>query len=376
VAPERQRWIVANLDCELDFPEAYSSSERLGDRPVLSPSAQLKIKGLATLLRALGNESDRILPPGEDLLPIAGVSTVLAWAETPAVERLRHRLTRASSKVPGDPLPELPLRQLLWKLPIPSATSAARSNHRSFHFDVSTRLGIALPGAAMIHSADGLERALVRIEESGSRPSDWVLKTPFSAAGRDRQWLVGGRRPTPRELRRLQGSLARCRSLVLEPWMHRVADFACCAVVTERELRIVSLHQQIVSDRGAFRGLRLEADPLTCPALEADEIERLIATAERVGEALLATGYCGPFGIDAWRYRDADGSLRFQPLGEINARLTFGFVGRCWHEKLVESGQLPPGSGATLHLVRPPAIPPTTIQLGPDGWIEPSTKCG
>ena len=98
----------------------------------------------------------------------------------------------------------------------------------------------------------------------------------------------------------------------------------------------------------------------------------MIATAERVGEALLATGYRGPFGIDAWRYRDSDGRLRFHPLGEINARLTFGFVGRCWQEKLVGCGKLPPGSAATLYLGRPPTpIPPAVIALGSNGWIVP-----
>jgi 1,4-dihydroxy-2-naphthoate octaprenyltransferase len=30
--------------------------------------------------------------------------------------------------------------------------------------------------------------------------------------------------------------------------------------------------------------------------------------------------------VDAWTYRKADGTVVFHPLGEINARMTFGLV--------------------------------------------------
>jgi hypothetical protein len=51
-----------------------------------------------------------------------------------------------------------------------------------------------------------------------------------------------------------------------------------------------------------------------------------VATTEAVAAALGREGYVGPFGIDAWRYRRADGALVLNPLGEINARMTFGLV--------------------------------------------------
>ena len=57
------------------------------------------------------------------------------------------------------------------------------------------------------------------------------------------------------------------------------------------------------------------------------------------GRATVATilrdhGYRGPFGIDGFRWRDADGHLAVQPLCEINARLTFGHVARRFAERL------------------------------------------
>ena len=45
-----------------------------------------------------------------------------------------------------------------------------------------------------------------------------------------------------------------------------------------------------------------------------------------LGEALAGAGYFGPFGIDAYRYRDRAGALRLQPRSEINARYSMGFA--------------------------------------------------
>ena len=115
--------------------------------------------------------------------------------------------------------------------------------------------------------------------------------------------------------------------------MNRVADFGCCALVTRDDFRMVSLHQQRVSKKGAFRGLDLGPDPLNAPNLDPTDNRRLRDTAKKVAERLLAVGYQGPFGVDAWRYLDRRGVAHFHPLGEINARLTFGFVGRAMWEQ-------------------------------------------
>ncbi|MFO0668550.1 MAG: hypothetical protein U0235_02835 [Polyangiaceae bacterium] len=59
----------------------------------------------------------------------------------------------------------------------------------------------------------------------------------------------------------------------------------------------------------------------------------LAAEIARVGAALEAAGYFGPFGVDAFTYRDARGDIALQPRSEINARysmarrLAFGEAG-------------------------------------------------
>jgi hypothetical protein len=75
-----------------------------------------------------------------------------------------------------------------------------------------------------------------------------------------------------------------------------------------------SIRRQIVDAHGAFVGSAL-ATALS-PATE----RALVDTAERVGSALGAAGYVGPFGVDAFVHA---GGLR--TLSEINARYCMGW---------------------------------------------------
>ena len=65
-----------------------------------------------------------------------------------------------------------------------------------------------------------------------------------------------------------------------------------------------------------------------------------------MASALRSAGYVGPFGIDAWRYRRDDGAIVLNPLGEINARMTFGLVEWARAERLLDL-RLPDKGGRT-----------------------------
>ena len=109
-------------------------------------------------------------------------------------------------------------------------------------------------------------------------------------------------------------------ALLFEPWMDRIADYGCAALLTTNELRIAGIHRQHVDLKGQFAGIDLQAD------LPERDRERFLEIVDGVAAALRREGYSGPFGVDAWTYRRADGSIAFHPLGEINARMTFGLV--------------------------------------------------
>ena len=81
-----------------------------------------------------------------------------------------------------------------------------------------------------------------------------------------------------------------------------------------------------------------------------DERRALESATHAVGKRVAEHGYRGPFGIDAWRYRDADGETHFHPLGEINARLTFGLVAHALVERLKKPLGLNDGDTLVLHL--------------------------
>jgi hypothetical protein len=76
-----------------------------------------------------------------------------------------------------------------------------------------------------------------------------------------------------------------------------------------------------VDIKGQFTGIDLDTG-----ALPERDRARLEEVAVGVAAALRQAGYAGPFGIDAWHWRRTDGSVAFHPLGEINARMTFGLV--------------------------------------------------
>lgn len=345
------RLLFGNLDAEL----AFARTPRTLPRKALGA-----LSGFATLMRALARDGDELrtlLPAAPERLPhvpglprprlSAGPLTatdrgrpLLAWAETVAVAAARR-----STDVAADD--GAPLHELLWTLPPPAPEAAARVNHRGFCLAVARELGCALPGARLVASPAELE------------PGDaWVVKACFSAAGRDRLVHRDGGGLDAKARRTLERLFALHGPLLFEPWMERTDDFGCAALLTPRTTRIAGFHRQLVDRQGRFTGLELEVRPDGFPELSNDERQRLERTLDGVSKALREAGYLGPFGIDCWRYRLDDGTIAFHPLGEINARMTFGLVARALVDRIRGPLGLAPGVRVRLLFGRrttPPA---------------------
>ena len=284
------RRILANLLWEDD----------LARRRTTPPRAVLAtVSGLATLLRAFAQEGDRLWTPApvdpERVLAAPGLPR-------PILE--------------SGPLRELPPVDEVLAWGADSAIAAA-VHHRAFCLQLAAELGCALPGARMVESLADLDRLL----SSSRAPRSWVLKAPLSASGRDRYLeRMGPEISAPKSRRTLERLFERHGPLLFEPWMDRTADFGVSAILTASGLRVVGIHGQRVDAKGQFAGIDLQ------PVLSAPERSRLLETVEAVAAALRRAGYAGPFGIDAWRYRQDGGAEILHPLGEINARMTFGLV--------------------------------------------------
>ncbi|HSF41020.1 MAG TPA: hypothetical protein VLT87_14585 [Thermoanaerobaculia bacterium] len=294
--------------------------------------------GAATLLAAFAREGDRLWTPApvdpERLAEIPGLprtvlesgplrnlapaAEVLAWGESPEAAALR-----AQKREPAISL-DAPLHDLLWRLPVASSEVVAAVHHRFFCLRVAEELGCTLPGARIVESLADLDLDLA----SRDAPRSWVVKAPLSASGRSR--FIEREGPTissEKGRRTVERLFDRHGPLLFEPWMDRVEDFGCSVLLTPDEMRKVSFHRQLVDRKGQFAGIELEAE---LPPAERERVEEVV---HGVASALRREGYVGPFGIDLWRYRRPDGEIVLHPLGEINARMTFGLVTRALAER-------------------------------------------
>lgn len=218
---------------------------------------------------------------------------------------------------------------------------------------------------------------LDRLLATPDAPRAWVLKAPLSAAGRDRHVERNGPALTgPAGRRAVAGLFARAGSLLFEPWMDRTADFGCSVLLDpDGTFEVVSFHAQAVDRRGQFAGIELTGRFQGFAGLPPEEEDRMRTAVEDTARALAGAGYRGPFGIDAWRYRTAEGETAFHPLGEINARMTFGLVARTLVDRLAPSLSLGPEDRIRLAFGR--TLPESGLSLvtpGREGglaiWLE------
>ncbi|MEP6862981.1 MAG: hypothetical protein ABJE66_20305 [Deltaproteobacteria bacterium] len=200
--------------------------------------------------------------------------------------------------------------------------SAKQFNDRRFALGLAQQFGCALPRAAALTSIEAIDAHL-----AAGPDGPWVLKAPWSSAGRHRVFSIG---------RKLEGEhrvaaerlLARTGALVFEPWCERICDVAVCGIAG---VEVTEPHEILNGPRGNFFGIELRPN-----VLEVGEHDQLVTTAERVAQQLADAGYRGPFGIDAFVHR-VDGQRVLHPLCEINARHTFGHVARALGGRFVSS---------------------------------------
>ena len=360
------RWIIGNLDCESDWANAQAGAPS----PFSLPERVLKtISSLATLLRAFAREGDVLWTPrpvrpqrivehpeisGPSLRSgeLPRVTRALVWGQTArwdGVESSDRTLPDAAE------LESASGSDILRALPRSPSSKSIVANDRHFCLELGTDLDCRLPAARLI---DSPEELVDHLRSDGLAPTgDWVLKAPFSAAGR---WRCRGR-GIPAEGSPSMGAarnlIERFGRVIFEPWFERTLDFGCCALVHEEGHRLLGIHRQTVDGGGRFTGL---AVPLGAPApseLTAGEVELIEATLRGVADRLHKLGYRGPFSVDGWRYRNHSGREVLHPLGEINARLSFGFVARALAERLAPRAEGGAADEARLRFGK--AIPAT-----------------
>lgn len=362
--------VAANLDADHHFALALGLTR---DIRVPTKAARARAAVLSRLLGVLAGPGDwllgfaaladgRPLWPGQPL-PVVDAGwiddalasghanvPILPWAETRVTAALREALRAADDGRP--PPPHRPVGHAvvdaLWALEPADPDTVAALNHRRCALGIARTLDVALPGAALVRSVRDVTSRLGRsgagrVGAARVGAATCVVKAACSSAGRDRVWVASDGTMGDDERARLERLFARHGEAVLEPWLDRTADFGVVGYVdADGRPRTVGLHRQRVDARGGFKGIdvpldaRIDDDRLTPQlGLRAGEAAALRQVHLRVGEAIAAAGYRGGYGIDAWHWRDGAGRTHLQPLGELNARLSMGLLGRVLADRAV-----------------------------------------
>jgi hypothetical protein len=273
-------WVL-NLDAETELanPGARTTAR----------AVEARTAALVERLRDLLGPGGTVLSPETRAHGVAG----RAWCPTPRALAL---LARAGACPPAAP----PLDVL------------RRVNGRRF----CAELGQTLKGARYVTTRAEL------METVASRPGAWLLKRPFGFAGRGRLRIVPGAGSDAEE-RWIAASLAGGEGLQVEPFVDRAGDFAVHGHLASTGALVLG---EPTVQRCAPMGAWVGTDRAPEGALSPAERTALLAAAQHTATALAAAGYFGPFGLDAFRYRDARGELRFNERCEINARYSMGWA--------------------------------------------------
>ncbi len=310
----RARLLVANLD--------YEDNQ-------LPLRVRRAASSIGTLLRVFGREGDVLWTPEPvDIARIPNARVELVSGPRPNIEPTLY--WAGGSDGVGDDWTER-----LWTSAPLSNDVVDHVNHRRFAFE----LGPTLPGARWIESVD----------ELAPSHEQWVLKAPMGASGRG-QLRRRGTEIDAATRTRIQRLLDRHGELLYEPWLDRDDDFGYLGLVSRSGVELLGGHRLLIDATGVFRGVELDPDI---------DIAALREAATRAGEALRLAGYHGPFGIDAFVWRDATGGEHLHTMCEINARLSFGHIARALGE--------PP---LTLRI----AIAPEPIPAGAQVLLAPSDE--
>ena len=196
----------------------------------------------------------------------------------------------------------------------PSVEVLRRVNSRAF----ASALGPTLPGAAFVTDLAAFEATLAREPSVGDA---WRVKYAFGMTGRNQRVLAPGCAADADRAFVERGLLH--GGVQIEPNVPIDTEYAIHGFLfATGALRLGTLVRQRCDARGAW----LATERVSAHDSAMREIAPvMVQEVEQVGAALRGAGYFGPFGIDAFAYRDRRGALHLQPRSEINARYSMGF---------------------------------------------------
>jgi len=312
-----------------------------------------RLSATGTLLRVFCHGSDRLwtpLPVNSSCLPeVAGCEAPRLIHGKPPQQQPDEQLVPWMASPVGECVPESAL------------ALGRRVCHRRFGLELCDLWDLGLAGARRLTSVAELHDHLADGGARAAPDGRWVLKPPYSAAGRGQLLSPAGlAQAAPAWQQRVCKAFELHGELLFEPWLDRVHDLGCRGEVRGGEVHVLGMHGLVVGPSGAFagivvaspgvagkaayppaRGAPAEGADQAIPGLTDEVAERLADVTRRVGQALVDAGHEGPFGVDAFTHRQPNGQVVLRPLCEINARMTFGRVAAEWMNLLAPFASAP-----------------------------------
>lgn len=282
----KRLWVL-NLDADDELAAQGPYAPRAGVRE--------RIRALAGRLGELVPPGDEVVFPGEASARSGEPREGRAWCPTPSAVR---RLLEAGAR----PAPHPP-----WEV-------LRRVAHRGF----AVGLGPTPTGPRLVDEAAEVLRLLER--PSPGADGEWLLKRVYGFSGRGHRKVRGA--PSAADRAFVEASLRKQGALVVVPWVERVLDLGQHGHVDAAGRLVLGVPTvQVIGPLGEWVATR-RAEDGELP----DEVAAALAEqGRRVGEALFAAGYFGPFGVDGFVFRGVDGVSRVEPRCDVNPRYTMGW---------------------------------------------------
>ena len=228
-----------------------------------------------------------------DELPVGSVTEVVAWGWNATLKKRLMKVGIPESLLPTDE--ELSCWRAL--------------QHRQTVLPLQ-------PDAHRIETAVQVEELLA------SANRRWVLKAPWSGAGRGLHWIDGTLSPNDRAW--LQKTVEQQSCVVAEPWRRTTMDFAMEYFVRHGKLEFIG-YSLFSTAHGVYRENILLSDSEIRARIEAESSAKALAEkrseVERFLISKIVPHYHGPVGVDF--VVDEKGGIH---LCEMNLRHTMGMV--------------------------------------------------
>lgn len=203
-------------------------------------------------------------------------------------------------------------------------------SHRRTTVDIYRALGWDIEPPAECFTAADVGRML------HAHPDGIFFKAPWSSTGRGVASSL--KVPQAEVIRRCEGIIRRQGSVMVEPALDRISDFAMLFHAGPDGTVGWRGYSMFSSMRNAYTGNILLPDSeietrISRQLTDPEQLAELRHRLPGILAAVIGGRYVGWLGVDMMLYRHSDGSVRVAPCVEINLRMTMGVVAQIWRQR-------------------------------------------